>query len=158
MLINVRIIPQNLINNFEICGFHSRFHICSLWSAWETTHVNSVLQFPPNTLQHVLGNGLQCGCDFLLKFPQVCWKMGDTLHSLHIAPKKKIAGHKEIEKNRKLNIFEVGNEIHISLNFSFKFGRIILILFSNLDHIVSVVFTSQVMEIFMKHPVYANYA
>ena len=28
-----------------------------------------------------------------------------------------------------LNIFEIGYEIHISLNFSFKFGELILILF-----------------------------
>ena len=51
-----------------------------------------------------------------------------------------------------LNMCEIGYEIHISLNFPFKFEGIILILFSiklpsfiNLDHIVSVILTSKMI-------------
>ena len=38
--------------------------------------------------------------------------------------------HSLKEENRKLNIFEIGNEIHISLNFTVKFGVLIHILFN----------------------------
>ena len=65
------------------------------------------------------------------------------------------------QEERILNIFEIGYEIHMSLNFSFCFGGIILILFNIrpvwfiiLDHIVSVMFTSQMISSFMKHPIY----
>ena len=52
-------------------------------------------------------------------------------------------------------------EIHISQNFSFKFGGIILTFstlnvfsFINHDHIVSVIFASKMISNVSKHPVY----
>ena len=92
-------------------------------SAWDTAHVNSILQLHPNTLQHVFGNSLLCGSDSLLKFLYVCrW----DIHQSTLPQIKK----SQVAKNRKLNIFEISYEVYMSMNFSFKLGGIILMLFN----------------------------
>ena len=44
MLNNIRIISDS-DSNSEICGFHSRFHTCSICAPPDTRHVNSVCAF-----------------------------------------------------------------------------------------------------------------
>lgn len=49
--------------------------------SWNTAQVKSVVQLLSNTLQHVLGNSLQCGSESLFEFLYICKNMrggGDT--------------------------------------------------------------------------------
>ena len=44
----------------------------------------------PNTMQHVLGNCLQCDSDSLFELLSMCSKKGDINQALHISPEKKL--------------------------------------------------------------------
>ena len=103
-------------------------------TACNAAHVNSVLWLLLNVLQHVLGNSRQCGGVSLLTIcharklnwrllPKMCCSMFRRSHSTNCTCAA-------LQVVRILNIYETFHEIHLPLNFLFKFTGINLVQFN----------------------------
>ena len=100
-------------------------------TACDTAHVKSILRFLLSMLQHVLGNNLQCSSVSLLTIclarklnriflPKTCCGMFRKSQSTDFTCPA-------LQAVRKLNICEIFLEIHVPLNFLFKFTGINLV-------------------------------
>ena len=63
------------------------FYMCTLC---DSTNINTVIEFVPNCLQHVSGDGFSVGSDSYLQFRDTCRKRRNVILILDVTPQKKI--------------------------------------------------------------------